>query len=320
MFKSRRKAFTHLLGALALPLFVACAHSTTTEVAESELLSTPQENSNPALQDPSQTEGVVSVTPLVEEPSEEEVRVAQRKLKKSGRARKIASPFAAFSSTRKPRHLASKPAEKQTITRAGVALNRYYFVRMGDTPESLSVLFYGTAERAADLVEWNGSTGIWQAGQVLYYRSSKQPEDARLLSYYSESSTTLETLVIGPNQDLKSIARTRYGAEGTWRELANVNGLTKFEVAPGSTIRALPIKLGTTPEVPVVASLPEKVSVAPETAVAVEAPKEKRLAYSQIGSFVQHNPLLVACSLVVFLLLSVYFLMQRRRYRSRFDF
>jgi hypothetical protein len=280
-----------------LPLFVACTHAPL-EVSDNELLEEINEPAGPALTKPALTVAFATAS----EPSEKLVAAQQKKVRKLA---PVKSPFASI----------SKPAPDHAVTRNGERLNRYYFIRLGDTPESLSIGFYGTAERAQDLVQWNGSSGIWKAGQTLYYSSQKNPADNRLLSFYSESNAPTEVQNVGAGQDLRQLAEKLYGAEGSWREIAILNGLTGSIVTRETSVRLLPSKLFASAEIPAVAAA-ETISK-PTVGTVV---RENKLAYSQIGAFVQHNPLLVACSFVVFSLVAFWLALQRRKYRSRFDF
>ncbi len=293
-----RRHFSLAFWAL-VPLFAACTHAPI-EVTDNELLEEINEPAGPALTEPALTEAFAATS----EPTEKVIAAQQRKVRS---AVPVKSPFTT----------AAKKMSPQAITRSGDRLNRYYFLRLGDTPESLSIGLYGTAERAADLVQWNGSSGIWKAGQTLYYSSQKNPNDSRLLSFYSESNAPTEVRTVGEGADLRKLAEQLYGAEGSWREIAVMNGLTSSVVSRETSIRLLPAKLFASAEIPLVAKVESK----PEPSeVPVVVVKERKLAYSQIGDFVQHNPLLVACSLVVFSLIAVYLALQRRKYRSRFDF
>lgn len=308
MAKKRAFALSHWVALAITPVIFACAHATTEEVVDGYADSG---GMGPAL-----TEPALAGFSLGEEAPQAEAKkiaAAQKAINKSrSKHKKIGSPFTApkIAATR----VRKEPPEPtpQLVVRNGSALNRYYFVRSGDTPEALSKLFYGSSDRAAELVEWNGPAASWEAGKTLYYRSSKDAADTKLVSYYTEAGVVADEVSLLPGDTLRTFASQRYGSASSWKEIAALNGLREgMTPAPGLPFKAYPVKL--MPDAP--KSVREVAQMRPKAAKKADA----ELASASIASFVHHNPLIVACSVVALVLFAVFFYSQRRRYR-RFDF
>lgn len=316
--------FIHMIAVLLTPMIFACAHATTEESLDGYGGTT---NLNPNAEATvvegglTEPQAVTSI-PLeagIAEATDKEVAAAQKAVVKDRRTHaRIQTPFVRPAKTARkvlkrvvvaaaPTAMVESP--NQTVTRNGSTLNRYYFTRSGDTPEKLSKLFYGDENRAAELVEWNGAASEWEAGKLIYFRSAKTPDDTTLLSYYFEAGVPTESVTLAAGQNLMSIAKERYGSGDSWREIAVLNGLRKGAgPEAGATLKVYPSSLTKEEAVPLVAQMDPK------------SAKEAKMASAQIASFIQNNPLIVACTFVALVLLGAFLYMQRKRYRSRFDF
>lgn len=111
----------------------------------------------------------------------------------------------------------------RALSRNGVRLNRFYFVRKGDTTKSVSSLLYGTPSRAAELSKWNA--GKWAPGKLVYYQSPSDPKDRKMRSFYQERSVPVEEYTTKASDTLFSIAKKKLGSRSSWKEIAVVNGL-----------------------------------------------------------------------------------------------
>lgn len=307
MLRTTKYPFVHVIAVLVSPLFFACAHATKEEALDGYVEAM---TGNPALMDPVTA---AEVTQLPVEQSETKLLAAARKAKPSQRAKKSAPKIVEFAP--KPEAVPApiitpvvpSPGFVPTgvVQKSGANLNRYYFVRAGDGPETLSQLLYGDKEHAKKLVEWNGAPLTWEPGKVLYYQSALDPLDPSVVSYYSEANTRVDEIALGDGEDLKVLAARLYGSPDSWREIATLN----------ATSSATGLSKGARVKVYALPATEREIAQAP-----VAAEKDPKLASAQVASFIQHNPLIVACSLVAFVLLGAYLFMQRRRYRSRFDF
>lgn len=237
-----------------------------------------------------------------------------------------------------------KPAKStSTPKKTESHLNRYYLVRAGDTAEYVSNLIYGKPDHAAVLQVWNGSSRHWVPGKLLYYSSPVAPADRKVISFYSERKVPSREYVAKPGDSLQIVADRLLGHPGSAREIALANGLGETPLKVGQKLKIYLSPLSgdekaRQPEVTVATRAPAKEAspqpapkvvevaaikppVTQEVTLAPKAPKEKspKLASAGISSFLQHNPLLIACTTVVVFLIASYLYMQRKRYR-KYDF
>ncbi len=228
----------------------------------------------------------------------------------------------------------------RAITRKGVSLNRYYFLRQGDTAASVSELLYGDTSHAASLKKWN--KGTWTPGKVIYYSSTTQPDDAQMISFYDERSLTPEEHQVSAGETMSTIAKKVLGNRASWKEIAIVNGLTQpdalkrgqsikiFKNLNSSTLVAsqpeqnieVPTPTPTPqPEVapPTVAQVPPAALGAPaDPAVPpaddLDKPKKKPAKPSlNLGKIVQQNSFGLAMGLGVGLLLIALLMINKRK-------
>lgn len=127
----------------------------------------------------------------------------------------------------------------RAVTRKGTPLNRYYFLRRGDTAKSVSELIYGEKSHASSLKKWN--KGRWMPGKVIYYPSAVQPDDAQMVSFYDERGLTPEEHSVARGETMSMIAKKKLGSVSSWKEIAVVNGLSR----PDSLKRGQTVKLFT---------------------------------------------------------------------------
>lgn len=308
--------FVHVIAVLLAPLMFACSHANTELASTDGYQAVAVENN--ALVQPEVMDGF-NTAPVPVEVTQEEISQAQKRVVKSKAThRKIVSPFTAVKETVKApmkevvrevatetpvvsAPVAAADLSNRTVVREGDVLNRYYFIRSGDTAESLAKLFYGSTEEASDLVKWNGPEAKWTTGQVVYYRSGDSAQDPSLLSYYFEAGIPTESITLKAGQTLESIAKEKLGSEKSWREIAAVNGLHEGDL----------LKEGT---------LVQYYSPSLDVKSLKGAKEQPKTASTDLAGFFTHNPLLVACTFVALVLFFGFLFVQRRRYRSRFDF
>lgn len=121
----------------------------------------------------------------------------------------------------------------------GVLLNRFYFARQGDNAKKVSLLVYGDATKTKSLAAWN--KGGFSAGKLIFYNSPVNPNDQKIQSFYQERNIPFESHTVGPKETLGSIAKSKLGATGSWKEIAVLNGLEKFNSAqPGQKLEINP--------------------------------------------------------------------------------
>lgn len=126
----------------------------------------------------------------------------------------------------------------KAIQRNGVLLNRFYFVRAGDTRASVAELLYGDKSRAAELAKWNSG---FRPGKTLYYASAANPTDDQMRSFYQERNVPGEEYLIRGGDWLSKIAQSRFRSPWSWTEIAVTNGIDRPErIAKGTKIALYP--------------------------------------------------------------------------------
>ncbi len=151
----------------------------------------------------------------------------------------------------------------RAVTRKGKSLNRFYFLRQGDTSTSVSELIYGDASYASDLKKWN--KGRWTPGKVIYYASPTQPDDAQMISLYDDRSLSADQYTVGKGESMSGIAKKMLGSLSSWKELAVVNGLSSPDtLRRGQTIKYYSNLGSPQASAPVMASTPEPVQPPPQ--------------------------------------------------------
>ena len=150
----------------------------------------------------------------------------------------------------------------KAVTKRGKKLNRFYFVRKGDSPKKVSSLIYGSPAKSKSLTWWNG--GAWTAGKLIYYMSPKNPSDTKMESYYKENGIIADEYEVKKGDWLSKIAKNQLGDPKSWVEIAVVNGIkSPKSLEVGQKIAIYPRNLTPQPLEPVIAQ------TAPETAPVV---------------------------------------------------
>ncbi len=310
-----------------VPLLFACAHTTKENtgdelasasgeenveaVSENETVASTELESAPATSEAPSVVTDEKATPKAAKPARRHKRVGR-----SHRAPRPSHPVARIEQPAQAAPIAPQAnASAQTaVVRNGSTLNRFYFFRSGDTPEALSRMFYGSPDRAAELVEWNGSTVGWIPGEKLYFRSGTNPSDGNLTSFYLEAGIAPESVTLGDGESVEMLAERRFGSALSAKEIFALNEFRAGEpVASGTRIKVYPS--------PLVQSVPDFLAASPsEVPVAAAPVEEKQLATTGINAFARHNPLLVGGGAALLVLFGAFFFIQRKRSRSRFDF
>lgn len=118
-------------------------------------------------------------------------------------------------------------------------LNRFYFVRSGDTPESVSTLIYGSPEKAHQF--WVSKGMKWAPGRLIYYSSPKNPGDSRMLSFYKEEGISGARVKVKRGNWLSKIAKQYLGSPKSWVEIAVMNQINDpFDLKVGQKLVLFP--------------------------------------------------------------------------------
>jgi len=136
----------------------------------------------------------------------------------------------------------------------GARLNRFYFVRKGDSAKKVSRLIYGNASQSKSLVSWNGSS--WNPGKMLFYSSPQNPEDEKMQSFYQESQVTPEEYKVKKGDWLSLIAKRKLGDVRSWKELSVVNGIESPNALEAGQVLAIYPKNLNSKKAPAVAEAP----------------------------------------------------------------
>ena len=153
----------------------------------------------------------------------------------------------------------------------GVTLNRVYVARPKDTAKNVSEKIYGS-NRSKDLVKWNPvlRRGM-RTGDKVYYTSTVNPSDTRMVNYYEEQNVPPQVYVSKPGDNLRKVSKSLLGFNDAWKEVwvTNANVESKGNLAPGLELRFWPAQQSA-PTMPMAANtgLPPKNSGLPEAAPA----------------------------------------------------
>lgn len=208
--------------------------------------------------------------------------------------------FAAIAIDEQVDNLAESP-RTQSFEKNGETVNRYYFLRLGDSAKSLSALFFGTVRRSEELIAINAEP--WKPGMIVYYRDIENSKKDKLTSFYKARKVASETHKVTEGETLSQIAERLYGHKNNWKELADANEIEKPEgFTAGTSIRAYPQNLARYAHSPKVAANDEippffrdqrastALHKAHRTRLAMMKPKATRaLASTGITSSIQRN-------------------------------
>ncbi len=109
------------------------------------------------------------------------------------------------------------------VTRAGTPLNRFYFLRKGDTKSSVAEMIYGDSSKAKELSKWN--KGGFNTGRLVFYQSPVQPDDKEMKPFYQEKSIAPVDYTVQKGDWLSNIAAKKLGSGASWKEIAVLNGI-----------------------------------------------------------------------------------------------
>ncbi len=126
-------------------------------------------------------------------------------------------------------------------------MNGVYFVRGGETWDSLSQLFYGRSDRAELLKSWNPNLNL-AAGEALFYNSPSRPDDATHLKLFGEDfELRSHKIVVKKGDTLSGLAREHFGNLKAWQELVAMNSQIQSPdlIEIGWELNILPSKLDT---------------------------------------------------------------------------
>ncbi len=124
----------------------------------------------------------------------------------------------------------------------GKSLNRFYFVRKGDTPASVSELIYGSGAQASELKVWN--KGAWKPGRLIFYASPVNPTDTQMDSFYKERGIQNGEYTVKKGDWLSKVAKSLLGHPGSWKEIAVINGLPSADaIEKGQRLAVYPADL-----------------------------------------------------------------------------
>ncbi|MBM4316314.1 MAG: LysM peptidoglycan-binding domain-containing protein [Deltaproteobacteria bacterium] len=158
----------------------------------------------------------------------------------------------------------------RAINKKGQKLNRFYFVRKGDSPTKVSQLIYGSADKAKALIKWNGKS--WTPGNIIYYVSPQNAKDPKMDSFYKENEIVAEEYAIQKGDWLSKIAAKQLGDPRSWTEIAVINGIKSPRgIEVGQKIALYPNDLTTRPQQQTIANA-EPVSQSPVAVQPVQPP------------------------------------------------
>lgn len=115
------------------------------------------------------------------------------------------------------------PAE--ALQKGGANLNRFYFVRNGDTKASVAEMIYGDSAKAADLGKWN--KGEFAPGRLVYYQSPQSPDDKDMKPFYQEKGIAPVDYTVKKGDWLSRIAAKKLGSSASYKEIAVLNGIDR---------------------------------------------------------------------------------------------
>lgn len=138
------------------------------------------------------------------------------------------APPAADVATAPPPPKVSAPLAKikdAAFDKGGVNLNRVYLARADDkTLKAISEKVYGS-NRAKDLKAWNPSINASNVkfGSKVYYQSSTNPDDAKMLTFYEEQGVEPKTHMTQEGDNLRKLSKSWLGSAEGWKEVWSTN-------------------------------------------------------------------------------------------------
>lgn len=121
-------------------------------------------------------------------------------------------------------------------------INRFYFVRSGDSPKRVAELIFGNPANSRKLRVWN--PGSWKIGQMILYQSAKFPDDPKMASFYYEEQIAADVYRVKKGDWLSKIAYRTLGSSKSWSEIAIMNKITSPDtLRVGYPLQILPREL-----------------------------------------------------------------------------
>lgn len=118
------------------------------------------------------------------------------------------------------------PSKRITAPSSRSGHNRYYYVRSCDTsPAIIAQTIFGDPSRSGELGRNIASIGSLKPGKRITYRSSIDPNDPVMKSFYEESPGVVKKYKVKAGENLASIAYKVYGDSRSWKEIALLNNL-----------------------------------------------------------------------------------------------
>lgn len=107
---------------------------------------------------------------------------------------------------------------------SGETLNRVYLARPRDNAKGIAQKVYGDPSRSKDLVKWNPimKRGV-RTGDKIYYTSTANPSDTRMLTYYEEAGIPAMTYVAKDSDNFRETAKSLLGFKDAWKEVYATN-------------------------------------------------------------------------------------------------
>ncbi len=119
-------------------------------------------------------------------------------------------------------------------------VNGVYFVRPGETLESISNVIYGD-NRVKELKKLNPtySGRAVKPGDKVYYSSAIRPDDTtQVLTYFEEKNVPAKAYVAKPGDNIRKLSQELLGFPEAWKEVWAYNSVeSKQELAEGTEIR-----------------------------------------------------------------------------------
>ena len=213
----------------------------------------------------------------------------------------------------------------KAVKRAGVSLNRFYFLRKGDTPKSVSTLLYGESNKALSLSKWNGKG--WEAGKIVFYSSPIDARDKKMRSFYQEKNVQPDEYTIQRSDWLSKISKKNLGSAKSWKEIAVVNGLASPDsIEIGQKIAIYPKDLSSysgqqqPPQAqPTDPNLEQENPVIPEQPVAQSPQKILKQQPVDVSKLVEQNLPAVAILGLVVVLSGLYLIVRKKKTARSLD-
>ncbi len=117
--------------------------------------------------------------------------------------------------------------KESAFSKNGVNLNRVYVARPGDNLKSVAKRLFGDdagKSKQNDLKAWNPvlKRGV-KTGDKIYYPSTTNPEDTRMLTYYEDHSIQPQVYTTKDGDNIRKLSKQFLGASDSWKEVWATN-------------------------------------------------------------------------------------------------